>query len=282
MYIYKFVNTNNEILYIGKSVDVIRRIWSHNITKQLKDIEYTVCYIRIDNPIIISLLELYLINKYKPVYNKDSKYENYEYFNIDLDLQDKNWRILSNSTDEQITKYSEVLYSTDESNYAKFKYYINENYKLIPMKNRICANVNNKKNSLSFNSLMNNEEEITRLSKNITNLFINYVEPTSYKNKIWTSDFLFKNLINFGNGLKRFEKSWKNIADTSISENINTVAIVSNLYKTEKIAKKEDSDKYALHLMLNFLYNIKPEEGNKILLYIASNRMHEILTDFLK
>ena len=61
---------NDTIVYIGKSNhNMLNRIRTHNIDKYFNKCEMY----NIDNEADISILELYMINKHKPIYNKDGK-----------------------------------------------------------------------------------------------------------------------------------------------------------------------------------------------------------------
>lgn len=61
-----FLFNNNEIVYIGKSENILKRIKDHRRKKIFT--HYT--YIPIDSRVELSIFEFYYINKYKPVLNK--------------------------------------------------------------------------------------------------------------------------------------------------------------------------------------------------------------------
>lgn len=74
--VYKFLNKNNEIIYIGKTTDMINRMRLHfyGINKddwhnEVYKIEYTV----LPNISDINIYEIYLISKYIPKYNIKDK-----------------------------------------------------------------------------------------------------------------------------------------------------------------------------------------------------------------
>ena len=76
-YIYKYV-FHDEIIYIGKvDSDLKRRVEEH--AKEEKFLPYlkeaTVFCIQLANPTETTFMELYLINKYKPILNVVAKYE---------------------------------------------------------------------------------------------------------------------------------------------------------------------------------------------------------------
>lgn len=72
--IYRFLNESDEVIYIGKARDLEKRIHSHThlsdeCYKETKKVEYL--QFNTDTEMIIA--EVYLINKFKPKYNKSSK-----------------------------------------------------------------------------------------------------------------------------------------------------------------------------------------------------------------
>ena len=71
--LYLFYSNNKEILYIGKSNNLFSRIkTSLKHRNKNNDIGYFK-YIKSENNINLHIFELYLINKYKPIFNVDSK-----------------------------------------------------------------------------------------------------------------------------------------------------------------------------------------------------------------
>lgn len=68
-YVYKFIGKNNEVLYVGQTIDMDRRMTEHkgriwDIEKER--IEYAQCNNRID----MYLYELYYINQLNAKYNE--------------------------------------------------------------------------------------------------------------------------------------------------------------------------------------------------------------------
>lgn len=75
-YVYKLLNTDKEIIYIGKTHDLKMRLKKYKQEKysavppnEIDKIEYVV----LDNECDHNLLEAYLIDYYKPKYNTDMK-----------------------------------------------------------------------------------------------------------------------------------------------------------------------------------------------------------------
>jgi len=72
MYIYRFKDKNDDIIYIGKAKSMTSRMSGHNhldneCYKAIVKIEYS----KLENNDESSIYERYLINKYKPKYNKE-------------------------------------------------------------------------------------------------------------------------------------------------------------------------------------------------------------------
>lgn len=82
-YVYRFIGANAEVLYVGKTVDMPRRMKQHfseeshlahtDLYKNTYRIEYMKCATEYD----ALRVELYFINLYKPRYNTDSKIKNF-------------------------------------------------------------------------------------------------------------------------------------------------------------------------------------------------------------
>lgn len=77
---YRFLNKDGEIIYIGRTINIHQRINQHKTTggvinranDEVNNIEYVKCSSHTE----MVMLELYLIDKYKPKYNIADLYEN--------------------------------------------------------------------------------------------------------------------------------------------------------------------------------------------------------------
>ncbi len=73
-YIYKMINKNNEIIYIGKTINIDQRLRQHMMDKDKKwfktvsKIYYAECLNKTD----MDIYEIYYINKLNPLHNKQS------------------------------------------------------------------------------------------------------------------------------------------------------------------------------------------------------------------
>jgi hypothetical protein len=73
MYIYKVIDNNNNVLYIGKTVNVHQRMSQHKTSKWwLKKVDIKVA--EVPNKALMDIYEIYYINKFNPPFNiKDSR-----------------------------------------------------------------------------------------------------------------------------------------------------------------------------------------------------------------
>ncbi|WP_407653228.1 GIY-YIG nuclease family protein [Alicyclobacillus acidoterrestris] len=95
--IYHFMSRQKESLYIGKSLNLSRRIKSHiagstNTRDVHKYFEYVECYF-IDDALQMEIYETYMINIFKPKFNVDKviTYKTQRY-NVDVNDAYKNER----------------------------------------------------------------------------------------------------------------------------------------------------------------------------------------------
>lgn len=93
MYIYRFINFENEIIYIGKTKHLEKRLNTHFSNKgHLPDKCYLECEridtLKVETEIEMDIYEIYLINKYNPKYNILSNYK--EKISMNLEVNE-NW-----------------------------------------------------------------------------------------------------------------------------------------------------------------------------------------------
>lgn len=92
--IYRFLNKDNEILYIGKSKNLKIRINNHfskqgHLPKKCYEDVYKIEFMIIFSTLFMDLKEIYFINKYKPKYNEN--YNNEETTVIIPFLDEEKW-----------------------------------------------------------------------------------------------------------------------------------------------------------------------------------------------
>ena len=74
--IYKFINSNNEINYVGKEIHLDNRIVNHNhIPEECYNSTYAIEYIEFEKQTKedIEIIEKYFISKYNPKYNENKE-----------------------------------------------------------------------------------------------------------------------------------------------------------------------------------------------------------------
>lgn len=95
-FVYKLLDEKLNILYIGKTNNLKRRIQQHMSTgflpkDAIDEVKY-ISYICLPKQILSDIREIYYINKYKPKYNKQYKYE--EMTDIGFDLIELYWKTI--------------------------------------------------------------------------------------------------------------------------------------------------------------------------------------------
>ena len=88
-YIYKYVY-NDEIIYIGKTnVCLVNRIDCHAREEKFKGYldDCQIFYFECKNSAETTIMECYLINKYKPILNVSMKYSD----NLNIDIPEPEW-----------------------------------------------------------------------------------------------------------------------------------------------------------------------------------------------
>lgn len=79
-YIYKFINYEDEIIYIGKTGNIKKRMKQHfgpkpHLPKECYEQVYKIYYASVNSKYNAEFLETFFINKYHPIYNTDKKYK---------------------------------------------------------------------------------------------------------------------------------------------------------------------------------------------------------------
>ena len=73
-FIYKYVN-NNEIVYIGQTINLAERISEHAREPNFQNFNGDIFYFKCGNKTEMQAYEYFLINKYQPIYNIQCKYK---------------------------------------------------------------------------------------------------------------------------------------------------------------------------------------------------------------
>ena len=105
--IYKFLNKNNEVIYVGKAKKLRDRLSAHChlSSEQYKEVE-NVKYTRFNDYNVLDFVECYYIQKYKPKYNKTFN-KSKEIYIIDK-LDRKRWKYFNEIDFEKKSKYKKL------------------------------------------------------------------------------------------------------------------------------------------------------------------------------
>lgn len=94
-YVYKFLNSKNEVIYVGRTIDIDKRMSQHFNKGHLPEKCYSevskVYYTEFSSYSDMCMYEIYLINAYKPVYNTADKYSDCESLS-EFGIPDKQWK----------------------------------------------------------------------------------------------------------------------------------------------------------------------------------------------
>ena len=92
--VYRFLNKNNEIIYIGKAKDLTLRLNSHShLPKECYDEKHSVEFVEFDTADDMDFAERYYIMKFNPKYNTVLSDKNMSISSMELDI--KIWNIVN-------------------------------------------------------------------------------------------------------------------------------------------------------------------------------------------
>ena len=131
-YVYRFLNKNNQVIYVGKTINLENRISKHfSVTGHLSRECYSevkiIEYIDLPTKIDMDIKELYYINKYKPKYNIINKQDG----RLELSICEDFWTTFNTKSE----RYKQIL----DLNSEKFTFEIPAKQELF--NNRLVANV---------------------------------------------------------------------------------------------------------------------------------------------
>ena len=97
-FIYKFISYDGDIIYIGKTNDIKKRMKQHfgpypHLPKECYEQVEKIFIANVNSKYNSELLETYYINKYHPKYNSDKKYKEDDN-NIELNIIEPEWKEL--------------------------------------------------------------------------------------------------------------------------------------------------------------------------------------------
>ena len=114
--VYRFLDFDGKVIYIGKTKNLSKRVFTHFSKKgHLPDECYLSCckieYMEFESATDMDLAEIYLINKYSPIYNKMSN--NKDYCTWDLEVNE-DWKDYEYNI--QLSKFRFIKYKEDICN----------------------------------------------------------------------------------------------------------------------------------------------------------------------
>lgn len=98
-YIYRFLDANEKIIYVGKTNNLDKRYAQHfskkgHLPRECYNSVWKIEYIKTDTELNALLLETYYINKYRPQYNKLNKtYKATSVKDVNLKEIKDNWKV---------------------------------------------------------------------------------------------------------------------------------------------------------------------------------------------
>ncbi len=132
-YIYKFVDENDNVLYVGKSRNIKSRIQSHIREKQWIKKNCKVFIAETHNHADMDIYELYYINKLNPKYNIANAYN--DGFSINLiDLDFKHYKTIK---ENEIPKKLNNSNNNNDNNISEVIKCEYRNYEELPFNNQI-------------------------------------------------------------------------------------------------------------------------------------------------
>ena len=192
-YVYRFKDKNNNIIYVGKTVNLDQRFKQHeHLTKNVKTIEYIKCETESD----MSWKEIYYINLYKndkttniaSVYNGKSK---------EIDFGDKwiKYNIKNKKQKEQIKLYIDDVEDPDD------KYVICVNFGAID-RDFIISDYDVNTNEFKLDVYLSEAQLFTKgsayfIAKKLNNLIVYNKETNEYEYKYSNTLFFHKNFLDY-------------------------------------------------------------------------------------
>lgn len=271
-YIYRFVNYDNDITYVGRTTNLSRRFLNHShLTDDIKKVEYIECNTEAD----MIWKEIYYINLF---FNKHSTNVSNVYGTVtDLMLNDI-WKIYH---------YSVVVHHFNEQDMID-KSNIIKNVGLSKYSNLINIIDHKKINRIGENKFdlskdwylaQQNESSLKELSNNVNNYFRNIMSGKTI-NCMWTTYYESKYLIS-GKG---FKKGFIGLNDLSTKLNSNSIYLAylcNNFYPQSYTQRIFPESTYALIEILHFISHSAIRDGKEIWIYIPSIRMRNLLNHWI-
>lgn len=196
----------------------------------------------------------------------------YDQHNIEYDLK-------TLSTDKETGKNILLDYTNFDKSYLKSKINILDNEKM--------NEVGNLRFNLSSEWFEKNNKNVGQLKKNLYNYYKCINKDVKAKERLWTTFSKQKNRLS---GSRNTEKCFLSCNTRATNQYIDTyvLAYCVNIFLNPMIKQYfnsqnilVDEDKYALSMMLQWLWRSRIRRGEPINIYIPSKRMRNLLISWL-
>lgn len=275
-YVYRFLNKDNIITYVGRTVDLYKRFLQHDhLTDDVSKIEYIEC----DSEAEMAWKEIYYINLF---YNDFSTNISDVYLGgqlKDIGLEDK-WRRYKyqyqpkNKEIGTLEKYNKYVIEVPNYDY-KSLIHIVDHEKLNGIGRDKYAITQKWFNEHKYDGL------VDKLRRNTTNFFRNITSSLTSDN-LWTTYEEFKEDIK-GKG---FAKAFSYLSEDDNGEYLSRkyLAYLANHFypATMKNNFEVTEDQYALTELLQFMFKSALSKNQEIWIYLPSKRMRNLLKDWIE
>ena len=279
-YIYMMYNNKDELLYIGQTKNLKQRFQTH-FTKAILETEpwkKDVCYIdtfECKTEYDMRILEIYLIGKLKPKYNKEFAFDDEVTLTIKINKINYKRYLMYDEKDLKISSnLDEILSREDVENKIKNNVIIYEG----KLNNNYTKKKDKRINEFSYLWFNNRatEGDVKQICLNITNYFKNITKSKSNKNLLILQDQSILEILNKNNiqgcvkGVRFFNQNF----DETFNNRNNIIYLINDFtYGYDDIRNIT----YLVSL-LNYMIDNSDE---KINLYLPSKRMRELFFEWL-
>jgi len=283
MFVYKFLNSYKEVIYIGRTKGIRNRLSQHkHLPKSCYNKIDLIQYCKLKNNDESAIYERYLINEIKPKYNVQYKNDS----NFRFKLPELTWinydqNIFKDDSEEELNKKRTLkrddMRGISDLKLEDFEYLKKSNISIIDHK----INTKNQKNNFFSKSYIKKASfnDIDKVRKNISNFFKNICKCRE-GDLVWTCLPDVKHTLS----TKGYTKGWDSLVSENHNYEIRYIAFIYNIYPLEKVngSNLKSIDEFALKGMLSFLSRyIKKVDDKEITIYIPSRRMRDMLLNWI-